>query len=64
LDPYATLAVAYEALGRAALPVIAHAGMKDAARKADTGELSDTEALALAAEVQALAALIGSGKGR
>lgn len=62
MDPYATLAVAYEALGRAVVPVLAHAGMKAAARRADGKELDDTEALALAAEVQALAALMASGK--
>jgi hypothetical protein len=62
LDAYAVLNQAYEALGRAVVPVIAPAEAKIAAREADRRELPDAEVFALAAEVQALAVLLGSGR--
>jgi hypothetical protein len=64
LDAYATLDGAYAALGRAAAEVVGSRDVKERARGADAGELDDTRTLALAAEVQALAALIGSGPAR
>jgi hypothetical protein len=62
LDPYAVLNSAYAALGRAALPTVAPENVKAAARRGDGRELPDAEVFALAAEVQALAALLGSGR--
>jgi hypothetical protein len=61
LQPAAVLQQAYATLGRAAVDVIAPGEVKSAAREADLRELPDAEVFALAAEVQALAVLIGRG---
>jgi hypothetical protein len=50
-------------LGRAVVPVVGTAGMAEQARLADSGGLADAEALALAAEIEALAALLGGRMG-
>jgi hypothetical protein len=50
---------AYALLGRAVVPVVGTAAARERARRADKGELADAEALALAAEVEALARLLG-----
>lgn len=52
---------AFAMLGKAVVPVIGTAAAKERARLADAGELADAEALALAAEVEALAGLIARG---
>jgi hypothetical protein len=64
VDAYAVLDQAWTALGRAAAEVVGTGDMKERARGADAGELDDTRTLALAAEVQALAALLASGRMR
>ena len=50
-------------LGRAVVPVVGTGGMRERKRLADKGELADAEALALAAEVEALARLLAGGRG-
>jgi hypothetical protein len=62
LDPYAVLDRAYQALGRASAGIVGTAEVKEQAGKADGRELPDARVLALAADVWALAALLG-GKG-
>ena len=63
MDAYALLDRAYAALGRASAEVIGTAVIKEWARKADARELDEARALALAAEVQALAALLAGRRG-
>lgn len=62
MNAAACLERAYAMLGKAVVPVIGTGGMKERKRLADKGELADAEALALAAEVEALARLLG-GRG-
>ena len=49
-------------LGLAAARATGTAGVKASLERAVAGELPDAEALALAAEVQALAGLLGGGR--
>lgn len=62
MDAYAVLDRAYAALGRASAGIVGTAEIKAQGRRADARELDTAQALALAAEVQALAALITSGR--
>jgi hypothetical protein len=62
LNAAASLDRAFAMLGKAVVPVIGTAAAKERAALADAGELADAEALALAAEVEALAGLLG-GRG-